>query len=166
MLKLIKTIVFASNFDYTEDSGWEALDGPAQDLKILKELFKRNHYTVHEIKNSENVVESVNKVMKGINRKDMKLCTFAYTGYYSQTYKKQKYIEPPSRCGPLWGPYVWTHLRESSHVVTCVATPVDGSTHVDTYMSSCSEASCVDTCVSTCVSTPVPKLPQVCPHMW
>ena len=60
----------------------------------------------------------------------------------------------------------WTHLRKFSHVVTCVATFVDGSTHVDTYMSSCVEASCVDTCVSTCPSTPVPQLQQVCPHVW
>ena len=54
-------------------------------------------------------------------------------------------------------PHVWTHMRKSSHVVNCVATPwpVDGSTHMDTYMSSCVEASCEDTCVSTCVSTPV-----------
>ena len=59
-----------------------------------------------------------------------------------------------------------THLRKSSHVVTCVATPVDGTTHVDTYMSSCVEASCGDTCVSTYVSTSVPQLPHVCTHVW
>ena len=46
-------------------------------------------------------------------------------------------------------------------MVTCLATPVDGSTHVDTYM-----YSCVDICVSTCVSTPKPQLPQVRPHVW
>ena len=72
--------MYATNFDYTEDSGWPALDGPAQDHEILKELFERNHYTIHEIKNTENVVKSVNEVMKGIDREEMTMCTFAYSG--------------------------------------------------------------------------------------
>ena len=69
------------------------------------------------------------------------------------------HIEPQSRCGHLGGS---TCVNTPVEILICVATSVEGTTHVDTYMSSCVEASSVN----SCVSTPVPQLPQVCPHVW
>ena len=93
-----------------------------------------------------------------------------------------KHIEPQSWCGHLGGPHEWTHLRKFSHVVTCVTTPVDGTTHVDTCPHVCPHVwahMCLnsDNCVlmfgqflrggHICgyIST-YPHYPQVWPHLW
>ena len=61
------------------------------------------------------------------------------------------HIEPQSRCGHTWGnPHMWSHVWP-------VATPVNGTTHVDTYNIYCvlmfGGLICGNMCVHMCEHT-------------
>ena len=72
-------VLIASNFTYTAPQ-WADLPGPEEDHKLLVAMFQRNHYVIHEVKNTENVLAWVNAEMKTIDRPKLKMATFVYTG--------------------------------------------------------------------------------------
>lgn len=74
-------VVIVTNSLYTPESTWEELkDGPALDGELLVKIFKALHYTVHEIKDTEDVLISVREVMDSLDRSTIKLMHFIYTG--------------------------------------------------------------------------------------
>ena len=69
-----------ANASYTPESNWEPLDGPMTDRDLLLQMFKENHYIVHDIIDAENILVSVREVMNKIDRSNVKLMHLAYSG--------------------------------------------------------------------------------------
>ena len=72
--------IVIANANYDAQSGWEALEGPMKDRDLLQSMFEDNHYKVHPITNSENVLASVRDVMNKLDRSTLRLMHLAYTG--------------------------------------------------------------------------------------
>ena len=73
--------IVIANSKYTWESGWDALEGTLVDREILHKMFKDNHYTVHMIDDTVDVIKSVREVMDGIDRTTLKLMHVVYTGF-------------------------------------------------------------------------------------
>ena len=68
MLIRNKTVVFVINTDYSHD--YTSLEGPMHDLEIAKKVFQAKGYSVHVIKNSDDIVEDVLSKMEAENMKE------------------------------------------------------------------------------------------------
>ena len=72
--------IVIANANYTPESNWEPLDGPMTDRDLLLQMFKENHYIVHDIIDTEDVLVSVREVMEKLDRSTVKLMHLAYSG--------------------------------------------------------------------------------------
>ena len=72
--------IVIANSNYSPESKLEPLDGPLTDRDLLLQMFKENHYIVHEIIDTENVLVSVREVMVKLDRSTLKLLHLAYSG--------------------------------------------------------------------------------------
>lgn len=70
---------YVPNTDPTEVQ-WDPLEGPIKDGKLLKKMFEDNHYKVHEILDTEDVLKSVKEVMATIDRSTLKMMHVVYSG--------------------------------------------------------------------------------------
>ena len=68
MLIRNKAVVFVINIDYSHD--YTSLEGPMHDLEIAKKVFQAKGYSVHVIKNSDDIVEDVLSKMEAENMKE------------------------------------------------------------------------------------------------
>ena len=72
--------IVIANSNYSPESKWEPLDGPLTDRDLLLQMFKENHYIVHEVIDTEDVLVSVREVMEKLDRSTLKLVHLAYSG--------------------------------------------------------------------------------------
>ena len=72
--------IVIANSNYSPESKWEPLDGPLTDRDLLLQMFKENHYIVHEVIDTEDVLVSVREVMEKLDRPTLKLVHLAYSG--------------------------------------------------------------------------------------
>lgn len=98
-------VVIVTNSLYTQESGWDELkDGAALDGALLVKIFKALHYTIHEIKDTEDVLMSVREVMDNLDRSTIKLLHFIYTGDRSQDRSQYLVFTRLNLPRPWWSP--------------------------------------------------------------
>ena len=77
-----KAVVFLINCTYSPQSGFESLEGPANDLDIAKQMFEGKGYKIHILEDKESIEDSINNLIdeNETEFKELDVLQFIYSG--------------------------------------------------------------------------------------